>query len=82
MKGKLVTPYIGKALLAGTWVHHAGADRLSVLSVLSDTLVMLFVTLLMHRPKARQLKLSRERMQHVAMLFHLAKMFSLCNAYC
>lgn len=41
MKGKLVTPYIGKALLAGTWVHHAGADRLSVLSVMLDTLVML-----------------------------------------
>lgn len=34
MKGKLVTPYIGKALLAEAWVHHAGADRLSVLSVL------------------------------------------------
>lgn len=41
MKDKLVTPYIGKALVAGPGVHHSGADSLSVLSILTDTLVML-----------------------------------------
>lgn len=78
MKGEVVTPYTGKVLLPEAWVHHAGIDRFC--SVRLSCAV--FVILLVQCPRERLLKLSREIMQHVAMLFHLIKTFSLRNACC
>lgn len=48
MKGEVVTPYTGKVLLPEAWVHHAGIDRLSILS---DYLVLFLLSCLCSVPE-------------------------------
>lgn len=77
MKGEVVTPYTGEVLL-----QEQGSTMQELTDYLFCHSCAAFVILLVQCPRERLLKLSREIIQHVAMLFHLTKTFSLCNACC